>query len=112
MHAIDPEAHDLKGVENAETYHYEFLHACTHQIGYGFCGIRCEPRQQFHVDMPVVKEVGKLEPLGIELLNRRCIPPVLIELSVSEESQLREGVRERLKEEEDHQHDHQDQGHL
>jgi hypothetical protein len=59
-----------------------------------------------------VKQIEEPEPLPVQLLDRRGIPPVLVEFPIRIHSQLGECVREGLKQEEYQEHDLKYHGHL
>ena len=63
------------------------------------------PHLKFHIYVSVVKQIEEPQPLPVQFLNRRRIPPVLIEFSVRIHSQLSECVREGLKQKEYQKHD-------
>ena len=67
---------------------------------------------QLHVHMSVVEQIEEAEPLSIQLLDRRRIPPVLVEFPVCIHCQLGEGVREGLEQKEDKKHNLKDHRHL
>ncbi len=86
-----------------DSYHYEFLHTTVHEVSHALChGLSHSILDlKLHIHVSVVKQVEEPEPLSIQFLDRRRIPPVLVELPIRVHCQLGQSIREGLEKEED-----------
>ena len=85
---------------------HEVSHALCHGLSHSILDLK------LHIHVSVVKQVEEPEPLSIQFLDRRRIPPVLVEFPVCIHCQLGEGVREGLEQKEDKKHNLKDHRHL
>lgn len=95
-------------------YHDKLLHPTVDKVSDAFRHRLPHPilHLQLHVHVSVVEQIEEAEPLSIEFLDRRRVPPVLVEFPVCIHCQLGEGVREGLEQKEDKKHNLKDHRHL